>query len=89
MLLLQGAGRVNSAGSQMHCLDTASHCHLLRVPIRPGHKHHSGQKTQKHATHPTGHSVSLRRAVVDIQDKNGDDNGEGDEYHGEEEVLAN
>lgn len=33
--------------------------------------------------------MCLWRAVVDIQHKNGDDDGEGDKDHGEEEVFAN
>ncbi len=37
---------------------------------------------------PAGHLVSAGRAVVHVEHKDGDDNGEGDENHGEEEVLA-
>lgn len=37
---------------------------------------------------PARHLVSAGRAMVHVEHKDGDDNGEGDEDHGEEEVLA-
>lgn len=38
---------------------------------------------------PAGHLVSAGRAMVHVKHKDGDDDGECDENHGEEEVLAN
>lgn len=38
---------------------------------------------------PVGHLVSAGRAMVHVEHKNGDDDGESYEDHGEEEVLAN
>ena len=43
---------------------------------------------QKNAPHPGRHAVVCGgRAVVDVDGEDGDDNGEGDEDHGEEQVL--
>jgi len=84
--LLQGAGRMNAAGPRTHRLNVAGR--FLGVPLRPGHEHRPGQQPQEHGPHPARHGVRLRRAVVDVQHEDGDHDGERDEDHGEEEVLA-
>lgn len=38
---------------------------------------------------PTRHLVSAGRTMVHVEHKDGDDDGEGDENHGEKKVLAN
>ncbi|KAK0149865.1 hypothetical protein N1851_009389 [Merluccius polli] len=55
---------------------------------RPLHEQVAGHQVQEDPAHPVGHAVGPRRAVVDVQHEHGDDDGERDEDHGEEEVLA-
>ena len=43
---------------------------------------------QKHPSDPRRHPVRGRRPEVDVEDAHGHEDGEGDEDHGEEEVLA-
>lgn len=55
---------------------------------RAGLSEATGTHSPEGHPHPVGHVVVLGRAVVDIEHEDGDDNGQGDEDHGEEQVLA-
>ena len=86
----QGLGAASGGddgGGAVHHLDE-----LLAVLLgggrRPLHEQVPGHQVQEDPAHPVGHAVGPRRAVVDVQHEHGDDDGERDEDHGEEEVLA-
>ena len=52
------------------------------------HEQHARQYAQEERLDPLGHGVSGRRAEVHVEHDDRDEYGEGDEYHGEEQVLA-
>lgn len=55
----------------------------------PPHTQQSGQSLKEEAFYPGGHGVvSSRGTVVDVDDKNGDDDGESDKDHDEEQVFS-
>lgn len=61
---------------------------VLPVSVTP-HTEQPGQSLQKEALYPGGHGVvGGRRAVVDVNHEDGDDDGEGDKDHDEEQVLS-
>lgn len=62
---------------------------VLPVCVTP-HAQQSGESLEEQALYPWGHGVvSGRGAVVDINHKDSDDDGEGDKDHNEEQVLSN
>ncbi len=61
----------------------------LRVFLRPSHEHDPREQTQKDFPNPTGHGVSLRRAVMHIEHKHSDHDRQSHKYHGEKQVLSN
>lgn len=61
---------------------------MLPVGVAP-HAQQPGQSLKEEALHPGSHGVvSGRRAVVNVDDKDGDDDGEGDKDHDEEEIFS-
>ena len=87
LLRQKGAGDVQGAGRGRQ--EPGRGDQFSRVPLGPGHEHHLGQEAQEDAAHPVGHGVRLGRTVVHVEHEDGDDDGERDEDHGEEQVLAN
>ena len=72
--------------SDLHAV-AGSHDDLGRavaVDVRPSHYEQPGQDVEEDLTHPGRHGVRGGRPEVDVEHDDGDDNGEGDEYHGEE-----
>lgn len=62
---------------------------MLPVSVAP-HAQQSGESLKEQGLYPGGHGViGGRRAVVDVNHKDSDDDGEGDENHDEEKVLSN
>lgn len=55
----------------------------------PPHTQQSWQFLKEEALYPGGHGVvSSRGPVVDVNDKDGDDDGESDKDHDEEQVFS-
>lgn len=55
----------------------------------PPHTQQSGQSLKEEALYPGSHGVvSSRGTVVDVNDKDGDDDGERDKDHNEEQVFS-
>ena len=53
------------------------------------HTQQSGQSLKEEALYPGGHGVvSSRGTVVDINDKDGNNDGESDKDHDEEQVFS-
>ena len=62
---------------------------VLPVSVAP-HTQESGQFLKEEALYPGGHGVVAGRgAVVDVNDEDGNDDGEGDKNHDKEQVLSN
>lgn len=54
------------------------------------HTQQSGQSLKEEALYPGGHGVvGSRGTVVDVNDKDSNDDGESDEDHDEEQVFSN
>lgn len=54
------------------------------------HTQQSGQSLEEEALDPGSHGVVGRGgAVVDVNDKDGNDDGEGDKDHDKEQVFSN
>lgn len=61
---------------------------MLPVGVAP-HAQQPGQSLKEEALHPGSHGVvSGRGAVVDIDDKDGDDDGERDKDHNKEQIFS-
>ena len=60
----------------------------LDVVLRLTHEKHAGQSAQEESLDPAGHRVSGGRAEVNVEHNYGEENGERDQNHGEQEVLA-
>lgn len=59
------------------------------VSVTP-HTQQSGQSLQEEALYPGSHGVvGGRGAVVDVNDKDSNDDGEGDKYHDKEQIFSN
>jgi len=60
----------------------------VAVDDRSLHEQQTRQEDEERASDPRRHRVRRRRPEVDVQYDDGDDDGQRDEYHGEEQVLA-
>ena len=56
--------------------------------VRHLHHHQRRQPVDEETAHPRRHPVRGRLAVVDVEDDDGGDDGDADQDHGEEQVLA-
>lgn len=62
--------------------------HLLPVSVPP-HTEQSRQPLKEETLYPRGHGVvGCRGAMMDINNKDGDNDGEGDKDHDEQQVLS-
>lgn len=62
---------------------------MLPVSVTP-HTQQSGQSLKEEALYPGSHGVvGGRGTVVDINDEDGNDDGEGDKYHDKEQIFSN
>lgn len=46
-----------------------------------------GGRREPHLSNPAGHNVRVRRPVVQVEDDDAQDDGEGDQDHGEHDVI--
>lgn len=61
---------------------------VLAFVLRTLHEQKTRQDVQEQLSDPGRHDVRRRGPEVDVKDENSHDDGTGDEYHREEEVLA-
>lgn len=61
---------------------------VLQLGFWASHEEPAGNEIQEHRMNPTGHFMGAGRSMVHIEHKHGYDYGEGDKYHGEEQVLS-
>lgn len=65
---------------------------LLAIVLHRGgafHEEETWDYVEEDPPHPVRHRVGARGAMVHVEHKDGDDDGQGDKDHGEEQVLPN
>ncbi len=85
-----GPAKGHSATRDHEPMPVMLHDHLLLlvVLVRPLHAEEPREELNEDPLDPGRHFVSGRRAIVDIQNTNGDNDRECDQCHCEEEVFA-
>lgn len=56
---------------------------------RAFHEEKTWDDIKENPSHPSGHGMGPRGTMVDVQHEDGDDDGQRDKDHGEEEILSN